>query len=131
MKHNVSPAIVIIPLMASAIIVSSCIYDAPEGDGFYRTLWETSQEPFENLTIEFLCGGIISAQADNSAGSYGRYDAHDMTAYFTELHLIMDRGTIIFEEAHRSNDRMLISWHYTGSTISYSTALQRLSSYKQ
>lgn len=102
-----------------------------KGDGFYHTLWETSEEPFENLTIGFLCGGSISIQADNAAGSYGQYDAHDMTAYFTELHLVMDQGTIIIEEAHRSNDRTLISWHYTESPISYSTTLHRLSSYKQ
>ena len=155
MKTRFHRCLATFPLMAAALSATSCIYDTPDGDHFFRTLWTSSEAPFENLTIEFLCGGNISAKADNAAGSYGSYQPSGETAWFTGLHLILDNspasdaiaydssqteeqdrtettreGLIIIEEAHRTNDILLISWHYSGSSVTHSTRLHRLSSYQ-
>ncbi len=122
----------ILSLMAAAFLCTSCIYDRPAGDNFYRTLWTSSESPFEGLTIEFLCGGSISAQAHNAAGSFGTYSPDGSTAYFTNLHLILDQGKILIEEAHRTDDdQMLISWHFEGSPDSSTTKMHRLSDYPE
>ena len=122
----------ILSLMAAAFLCTSCIYDRPAGDNFYRTLWISSESPFDGLTMEFLCGGAISAQAHNAAGSFGTYSPDGSTAYFTGLHLILDQGTVLIEEAHRTDDdQMLISWHFEGSPDSSSTKMLRLSDYPE
>lgn len=123
-------SIVTAPLLAAALTSTSCIYESPVDDEFYRTLWETSEAPFEELTIEFLCNGNITAQADNAAGSYGTYEAHDFTASFTGLHLTLAQGNVIIEEAHRNDDLLQIIWHYEESDTTYATEMVRLSSYK-
>ena len=85
------------------------------------------------LTLEFLCGGSVCVYATGAVGSYGTYDTHGTTAYFTDLRLTYHNdGTptvIIIEEAHRTDDLLLISWHYSGSATSYSTRMVRKSSY--
>lgn len=85
------------------------------------------------FTLEFLCGGSVCVYATGAVGSYGTYDTHGTTAYFTDLRLTYhNNGTptvIIIEEAHRTDDLLLISWHYSGSAISYSTRMVRKSSY--
>ena len=157
MKTMLHRCLASFPLMAAALSATSCIYDTPDGDHFFRTLWTSSEAPFENLTIEFLCGGNISAKADNAAGSYGSYQPSGETAWFTGLHLILEnnpehdtsttagednpaagpdgsqttgKGRIIIEEAHRTDDLLTIIWHHSGSTASCSTRLRRLSSYQ-
>jgi len=119
-----------IPITALAITLNSCIYDTPAGDEFYRTLWETSEEPFDGLTIEFLCEGHISAQAENAAGSFGTYDFHNLTATFNGLTLRYDNTLLIIEEAHRNDDTLTISWHYSDASTTYSTRMHRLKAYK-
>ncbi len=132
MKRFIRSCTAFISLMAAALICTSCIYDRPAGDNFYRTLWTASESPFEGLTIEFLCGGAISAQADNAAGSFGTYSPDGSTAYFTGLHLILDQGTVLIEEAHRTDDdQMLLSWHFEGSSDSSETEMHRLSNYPE
>lgn len=85
------------------------------------------------LTLEFLCGGSVCVYSTGAVGSYGTYDTHGTTAYFTDLRLTYhNNGTptvIIIEEAHRTDDLLLISWHYSGSATSYSTRMVRKSSY--
>ena len=85
------------------------------------------------LTLEFLCGGSVCVYATGAVGSYGTYDTHGTTAYFTDLRLTYhNNGTptvIIIEEAHRTDNLLLISWHYSGSATSYSTRMVRKSSY--
>lgn len=121
-----------LPFLTAAFLCTACIYDRPAGDNFYRTLWTSSESPFEGLTIEFLCGGAISAQAHNAAGSYGTYSPDGSTAYFTNLHLILDQDKILIEEAHRTDDdQMLISWHFEGSPDSSTTKMHRLSDYPE
>lgn len=89
------------------------------------------------LTIEFLCGSNVRVTATGAVGSYGTYDHHGTTAYFSGLHLTYHSGipdttpaVIILEEAHRTDDLLLISWHYSGSAVSYTTRLLRKSSYE-
>ena len=85
------------------------------------------------ITLEFLCGGSVCVYSTGAVGSYGTYDTHGTTAYFTDLRLTYhNNGTptvIIIEEAHRTDDLLLISWHYSGSATSYSTRMVRKSSY--
>ena len=85
------------------------------------------------LTLEFLCGGSVCVYSTGAVGSYGTYDTHGTTAYFTDLRLTYhNNGTptvIIIEEAHRTDDLLLISWHYSDSATSYSTRMVRKSSY--
>lgn len=157
MKTRFHRCLATFPLMAAALSATSCIYDTPDGDHFFRTLWTSSEAPFENLTIEFLCGGNITAKADNAIGSYGSYEPSGTTARFTGLRLILDdyseydssataddasqaegqdglestsEGIIIIEEAYRTDDILLISWHYSDSSTSHSTQMHRLSSYQ-
>lgn len=89
------------------------------------------------LTIEFLCGSNVRVTATGAVGSYGTYDHHGTTANFSGLHLTYHSGIpdttpaiIVLEEAHRTDDLLLISWHYSGSAISYTTRLLRKSSYE-
>ena len=106
-------------LLATAFTITSCIYESPVDDEFYRTLWESSEAPFEELTIEFLCNGSITAQASNAAGSFGTYDHDGLTAYFTGLRLTMNDSTILIREAHRTGDTLTIIWHYDDSGTTY------------
>ena len=89
------------------------------------------------LTIEFLCGGSVSVTAPGAIGSYGTYDTHGTTAYFANLRLSYyidgpDNAplVIVLEEAHRTDDLLLLSWHYFGSPVSYTTRLVRKGSYE-
>ena len=106
--------------------------DSDGGSGF-------SSDPLTRgtLTIEFLCGSNVRVTATGAVGSYGTYDHHGTTAYFSGLHLTYHSGipdttpaVIILEEAHRTDDLLLISWHYSGSAVSYTTRLLRKSSYE-
>lgn len=87
------------------------------------------------ITIEFLCGNNVRVTAAGASGTSGTYDAHGLTAYFSALRLTYLIGetpvTVVFEEAHRTNDLLLVSWHYEGSGISYTSRLVRRSSYEQ
>lgn len=90
-------------------------------------------EESSRLTIDFLCDGKVRVTATGASGSYGNYEHHGNTAYLhnTRLSYPCDGNpvVIVIEEAHRTHDLLLISWHYSGSDISYSTRLVRKSSY--
>ena len=146
----------LLPILGMICTLSSCIYDSPN-DRFYRTLWISEESPFNNveavatygleeggnylsnggrLTLEFLCDGNITVTATGAVGSYGTYDTYGTTAYFASLELsyyIGDSGTdrivIVLEEAHRTNDLLLLSWHFAGSPVSYTTRMVRKGSY--
>ena len=89
------------------------------------------------LTIEFLCGESVCVTATGAVGSFGTYDTYGTTAYFANLRLnyYLDGPennplVIILEEAHRTDDLLLLSWHYSGSPVSYTTRLVRKGSYE-
>ena len=119
---------------------------------------ELGQTSDGRITIEFLCGGSISVTATGAAGSYGTYQTFGNTAYFVGLTLTCyghgaeiistyreakegdsndtksatdnDTAKIVMEEAHRTGDILLVSWHIEGSPTSYSTRFSRRSSYE-
>ena len=119
---------------------------------------ELGQSSDGRITIEFLCGGSISVTATGAAGSYGTYQPYGNTAYFAGLTLTYygdgaaiistyreakegdrndtksatdnDTAKIVMEEAHRTGDILLVSWHIEGSPTSYSTRFSRRSSYE-
>lgn len=146
-----------VAILAVGLSASSCIYERPRGDEFYRTLWTADElcdgacdEPcegscegpcygfcegscngpgIEGLTVEFLCDGGVSVQADAAAGSIGTYTFDGPTATFSGLSLSYGRSLIILEEAHRSGDRMALTWHYSDSQEARTVLMHRLSAY--
>lgn len=134
-----------VAILAVGLIASSCIYERPRGDEFYRTLWTAEglcEEPrdescdgacngsgIEGLTVEFLCDGRVSVQADAAAGSIGTYTFDGPTATFSDLSLSYGSSLIILEEAHRSGDRMALTWHYSDSQEALTVLMYRLSAY--
>lgn len=91
---------------------SSCIYESPRGDEFYRTLWTSDEVPLDGLTVEFLCGEGASAKAPSAVGSYGTYSFDGPTATFHDLSLRYGDTVIIIEEGYRDGGRMTLTWHY-------------------
>ena len=147
MKNINHPAAAFFSLIAAAVFTTSCIYEAP-GDRFYRTLWTTSEQPFNGILIEFLCDDMISAHPRSKGiGSYGYYEHDGLTAYVTDLTATYSNFAVEFTEAHKSGDTLSVVWHLTaipqasespiilndGSTpeldMSYSTTFVRLSAY--
>ena len=138
-----------VAILAVGLIASSCIYERPRGDEFYRTLWTAEglcEEPrdescdgacvgacnrsgIEGLIVEFLCDGRVSVQADAAAGSIGIYTFDGPTATFSGLSLSYGSSLIILEEAHRNGDRMALTWHYSDSQEALTVLMYRLSAY--
>ena len=142
-----------IPLLAAAIIATSCIYDKPAGDEFYRTLWKSDETStgitdVSSLTLEFLCNeGISITAATGSTGNgtadrrtiYGTYACDDMTATFKNLTLHLQStdtsgpsgdNTITFIEAHRNGDTLLLIWCCEDNPQTrFTTTMHRLNDY--
>ena len=116
--------------MLTGLTVSSCIYERPHGDNFYRTLWEADQPPLEGMTIEFLCGGGISAKAESAVGTFGTYTADGSHATFSNLSLEYERSAVILEGGYKDKDTMTVMWHYLNSDESNTTIMYRLSEYR-
>lgn len=142
-----------LPLLAAAILAASCIYDRPEGDEFYRTLWKSDKAlpaPLDvsSLTLEFLCNEGISVTTAGSSASgttdrrtiYGTYSCDDLTATFQNLTLHLPStatsgpsgdNTITFIEAHRNGDTLLLIWcSEDNPQTRFTTTLHRLSDYE-
>lgn len=139
-----------LPIMASAILVNSCIYDKPPGDEFYRTLWKSSDAPLEPLhvdaiTLEFLCNGDVCILLDESHIIYGSYspdgsttELNDLKAYLksdsrANLGLYIKEGgniTVTFLEAQRNGDLLSLLWQIEGIPETFTTTLHRLSDYE-
>lgn len=115
--------------MIVAMSMTSCIYDAP-GDRFYRTLWESDESPFGEVTLEFLCNDEIVVTSTSAAGSYGTYEHDGTSARFTGLTLTDDEKMITIYEGHRNDDILFITWTETESGETGQTQMHRLSAYK-
>ncbi len=103
-------AATIICIMA-ALILSSCIYEAP-GDRFYRTLWESGPDtPFGTVTLEFLCGEQISVSAPGCIGSFGRYIPSGTSATLDGLSLTVDGLEAAITHAVRNGDALTLTWY--------------------
>lgn len=147
--------------VASAyLMASSCIYDKPPGDEFYRTLWKSDEVPLgpfdaSELTLEFLCGEkatitTVSASRQSSGPSaWGSYGHDGQTAVFSGLSLTYDSTgirtgleglgigedtdgytTITFLEAHRDGETLFLLWRVENMVYPFTTALHRLSAYE-
>lgn len=135
MKRLTYSRIAVPALVATAIIVSSCIYDAP-GDRFYRTLWKSSSVPLgpymeDEITLEFLCGNQVTLK--DAAGvivAYGTYDSDDDVAVFSDMQLHIDNVRISFMEAHRSGDTLFLIWLPDFMKYPFTTSFDRLSAYE-
>lgn len=141
-----------LPLLAAAILAASCIYDRPEGDEFYRTLWKSDEAlpaPLDvsSLTLEFLCNEGISVTTAGSSASgttdrrtiYGTYACDGLTATFQNLTLHLPStdtsgpsgdNTITFIEAHRNGDTLVLLWSPEDVSYPSTTTLHRLSDYE-
>ena len=120
MKASHFPKAAITPLMAAFFFTTSCVYDVPL-DHFCETTWTTSEQPLDGLTLSFVGSGHIEAQLICSSGqsesgwTYGAYEVYDMTACFTGLQVTYGSYTVVIEEAHRTDDLLLIIWHIAES----------------
>ena len=142
-----------IPLLAAAIIATSCIYDKPAGDEFYRTLWKSDEVPLgpsdvSSLTLEFLCNEGISITTSSTPEDsttdrktiYGTYVCDGLTATFQNLTLYLPStdtsgpsgdNTITFMEAHRNGDTLLLIWcSEDNPQTRFTTTMHRLSDYE-
>lgn len=95
----------VIMTMGIVSTATSCIFDRPYGDEFYRTLWKADEVPLgpfdaSSITLEFLCGGDVVLKTVSAARSaagpsgYGRYAFDGDAATFSGLSLTYDAGSI-------------------------------------
>ena len=137
-----------ITLAASAILATSCIFDAP-GDEFYQTLWHSEENPLgpfdiSTLTLEFLCNGSVSitttaspasaddgvqdqTEAENPKTIYGEYSPDGAIAVLENLHITLRGLEVTFIEAHLSGDTLFLLWRIENSVYPFTTALNYLS----
>lgn len=113
----------------AVITATSCIYDAP-GDRFYRTLWESADEPLGDITLEFLCNDQIMVTCSSAAGSYGTYESDGTAATFADLTLTYPDRKVTIREGHRDNDLLFIVWTSGDGKTTQQTQMHRLSAYK-
>lgn len=155
MKRTLLNRLASLPALASAIFVSnSCIFEKPEEDDFYRTLWQSDEIPLgplgvNSLTLEFLCNGDACITLDETHIIYGSYSPdgnttvlNDMKAYVKteedndpedELGIYLKDGgeiTVTFLEAHRDGDTLFLLWRVESMLYPFTTALHRLTDYK-
>ena len=142
-----------LPILAATILATSCIYDKPPGDEFYRTLWKSDEAlpatlDVSSLTLEFLCNEGISVTTAGSSASgtterrtiYGTYSCDGLSATFQNLTLHLPRtdtsgqsgdNTITFIEAHRNGDTLLLIWcSEDNPQTRFTTTMHRLSDYE-
>ena len=134
-------------LLASGILTTSCIFDSPCDDEFYRTLWKSDEIPLgpfdvSSMTLEFLCNECVEIKTiGNSRTIYGTYAFDGMTATFNDLTLYLNMTdtegetipgdyTITFLEAHRNGDTLVLLWRVENMLHPFTTALHRLPAYE-
>lgn len=90
MKRTIFSRLALLPIMAAALALTSCIYDRPPGDNFYRTLWKAddeTSEPFDasGLTLEFLCNDGVSISLGDGPAIYGTYSPDGSVSVLNNL----------------------------------------------
>jgi len=141
MKRTIFSRLAILPIMAAALALTSCIYDSTPGDEFYRTHSKSDEAPLgpfdaSQLTLEFLCGEGVSVRTTSasrqSAGpsAFGTYSFDGPTAVLNNLKIEYSDGTITFLEAHRNGDTLFLLWRVESMLYPFTTAMRRLSEYE-
>ena len=145
-SHSLSSSVTfgtVAALLASGILTTSCIFDSPCDDEFYRTLWESDEIPLgpfdvSSMTVEFLCNECVEIKTiGNSRTIYGTYAFDGMTATFNDLTLYLNMTdtegetipgdyTVTFLEAHRNGDTLFLLWRVENMLHPFTTALHRL-----
>ncbi len=90
MKRTIFSRLALLPIMAAALALTSCIYDRPPGDNFYRTLWKAddgTSEPYDasGLTLEFLCNDGVSISLGDGPAIYGTYSPDGSVSVLNNL----------------------------------------------
>ena len=130
MKRMIISGLSLIPAVITALLLNSCIYDAP-GDRFYRTLWKSQDPPFGTIILDFLCDGAITVRSTAAEfDDYGTYESDGTQATFHNLDLLVDDATYHFKEAHRHNDLLFLTLINQSTTETTIIRMQRLSAYE-
>ena len=128
-----------LPIMASAILVNSCIYDKPPGDEFYRTLWKSEevdlgQFEVSSLTLEFLCNDGVSISLGDELTVYGTISPEGMTTALNDVNAYIcsdgEESSVRFIEATRDGDTLQLIWQSSDSSDPSTTTMHRLSVYE-
>lgn len=90
MKRTIFSRLALLPIMAAALALTSCIYDRPPGDNFYRTLWKSDEVPLgpfdaSELTLEFLCNDGVSISLGDGPAIYGTYSPDGSVSVLNNL----------------------------------------------
>ena len=130
MKRMIISGISLISAVITALLLNSCIYDAP-GDRFYRTLWKSQDPPFGTIILDFLCDGAITVRSTAAEfDDYGTYESDGTPATFHNLDLRVDDATSHLKEAHRHNDLLCLTLINQSTTETTIIRMQRLSAYE-
>ena len=94
--------------------------------GSYDTYGTTAY--FAGLELSYYIGDSgTGIGTNNVTGSESGSDFGDGTG--SNFNPGASRIVIILEEAHRTDDLLLLSWHFAGSSVSYTTRMVRKGSY--
>ena len=90
MKRTIFSRLALLPIMAAALALTSCIYDRPPGDNFYRTLWKADDGipglfDASGLTLEFLCNDGVSISLGDGPAVYGTYSPDGSVSVLNDL----------------------------------------------
>lgn len=90
MKRTIFSRLALLPIMAAVLALTSCIYDRPPGDNFYRTLWKADDGTpglFDSsgLTLEFLCNDGVSISLGDGPAIYGTYSPDGSVSVLNNL----------------------------------------------
>lgn len=90
MKRTIFSRHALLPIMAAALALTSCIYDRPPGDNFYRTLWKADDGTpglfdASGLTLEFLCNDGVSISLGDGPAIYGTYSPDGSVSVLNNL----------------------------------------------
>lgn len=90
MKRTIFSRLTLLPIMAAALALTSCIYDSTPGDEFYRTLWKADDGTpglfdASGLTLEFLCNDGVSVSLGDGPAVYGTYSPDGSVSVLNDL----------------------------------------------
>ena len=95
MKRTIISSCLFPLILAASMASTSCIFDSPQGDDFYRTLWESDEVPLgpfkvSTMTLEFLCNDGVSICLDDDFAVFGTYESNSGTATFANLEVLFE-----------------------------------------